>query len=134
MRERWVMHAMPCHAQFDGDVVCGFCVSLRIIGLDTRVLGGKGLPKNILVIYAAKEGEGICTVGLFSLFIPWFELGLGRMDGWTGGWMGLAGAGWGIWSIWREEEKGASSRNIKKLLFACVVLEKAIRIHSSIAG
>lgn len=97
--------------------------------IDTRVLGGKGLPKNILVIYAAKEGEGICTVGLFSLFIPWFELGLGRMDGWTGGWMGLGGASWGIWSIWREEEKGASSRNIKKLLFACVALEKAIRIH-----
>ena len=105
MRERWVMHAMPCHAQFDGDVVCGFCVSLRIIGLDTRVLGGKGLPKNILVIYAAKEGEGICTVGLFSLFIPWFELGLGRLDGWVGGWMDLTGAGWGIWSIWGEGEE-----------------------------
>ena len=79
-------------------------------------MGGKGLPKNILVIYAAKEGEGICTVGLFSLFIPWFELGLGRLDGWMGGWVlqvrvGASGVFWG-----KGEE--ASSRNIKKLLFA----------------
>ena len=97
-------------------------------------MGGKGLPKNILVIYAAKEGEGICTVGLFSLFIPWFELGVGRLDGWMDGWVDgscrcalghleyLGGGG------------GASSRNIKKLLFVCVALEKVIRILGSIVG